>query len=213
MNSSIIPAVLEYGVRKTQVTIDRFRPLRSPIHLDVTDGSLFGQGKNLLPEDLRRLKLPARTTVHLMVRHPGTWLRACYAARIKQVVLHIEADVTPELLAEAQYYFRLIIAIAPGTPLSALAATSRFAEGYQVMTVRPGAQGRTFLGSQLRLVQNLRGRYPRSLIAVDGGVNPMTGRAARVAGADTLIVGSWLAKSRTPVKAYRELVSAVKTVS
>lgn len=213
MNNRIIPAVLEYGVRKTQTAVDRLRPLRSPIHLDVLDGSLFGHGKNLLPEDLRLLKLPPQTAVHLMVRHPGTWLRACYAARIKRVVLHVEADVTPALLAEARRYFRLIIAIAPGTPLGALALTSKFAEGYQVMTIRPGAQGRTFLGSQLRLIRNLRGRYPRSLITVDGAINPTTGLEALAAGADTLIVGSWLAKSRTPVRAYRQLVSAIETVS
>jgi len=188
--------------------IRRLRPIGAGLHLDVLDGSLFGLTKNLMPEDLGRLNLPPDTTVHIMVKRPGTWLRACAAARIRRVVVHVESDVSELLLREIRRTFQLVLAIAPGTPTDRLEAFLPYAEGLQIMTVRPGRQGRPFQPQQLEIVRKLRQRYPRRLIAVDGGMRTETIRLAIAAGANECVIGSAITNARAPSARFRQILSA-----
>lgn len=198
VRTKIIPAVLQYGRKQIQREIDRCHGLGDGLHLDIVDGTLYAPRPNLTPSDLRLLLLPRQTTVHLMVKNPALWIRACYAHRITRIAIHAESQISLAALREIQRLFRLLLVISPGTALASIKPKLDLAEGFLVMTVKPGAQGRNFLPSQLRMIRQLRQQHRRALIAADGGISEFTINDAVQAGANELIVGSALRYSRQP---------------
>jgi len=74
-----------------------------------------------------------------------------------------------------------------------------------VLTVNPGFYGSKYLKKPLEKIEEIRIVNPKIKIIVDGGMNPKTVKSAVKAGADIVVVGSYLAKSEDVGKAMEEL--------
>lgn len=68
-----------------------------------------------------------------------------------------------------------------------------------------GIQGMEFDSDALGKIKELREKFPETQVAVDIGVNDITGKKAIEAGANVLIVGSYIFKSENPIKTLEEL--------
>jgi len=75
----------------------------------------------------------------------------------------------------------------------------------QALTVVPGAQGRGFLADQLGKIDVLRELQPGLQVAVDGGINRGTMKAAAVRHPEYLAIGSALLEAEDPADEYRVL--------
>jgi ribulose-phosphate 3-epimerase len=80
------------------------------------------------------------------------------------------------------------------------------------MSINPGFGGQSFMTSQLRKIERLRGMIEASgrdiPLEVDGGVNPETARLCRDAGADALVAGTAVFKDG-PAR-YAENIRALR---
>ena len=204
----LIPSVLERSVVHAQCRIDRLRPLCPLLHLDLMDGR-FVKNRSVGIGDIAKLKLPKRTTAHLMVEHPIHWAEACGAVGIIELVLHVESELSPSTVHLFTHHFTVHLAINPGTPLSRLAPYARVVNGYHVMTVRPGKQGKAFIPSQLTVLRRLRTLHPKTRLGVDGSMNETTVPLALAAGANDIILGSVLKQAPDPQATFNSLRSLV----
>jgi len=79
-----------------------------------------------------------------------------------------------------------------------------------VMTVEPGFSGQKFMESCMDKVKELRRLRPELDIQVDGGVNDETAAIAAKAGANVLVVSSFIFKSEDKVKAINSILDSIK---
>lgn len=188
------------------------------LHLDIMDGHFvpnisFGPG---LVESIRK-KTDLIFDVHLMISDPARYIDAFIKAGADIITFHYEACRTPNLLLD---YLRrrevgAAIAISPRTPVEVIFPYLDRVRMVLVMTVEPGFGGQKMMPACLDKVRTLR-RYAikngLSLdIEVDGGLNAENIGAATAAGANIIVAGSAIFKSkktRTVVHRMREAAAA-----
>ena len=174
------------------------------IHVDIMDG-LFVANKtwdaSFLASFSKKTKLVK--DVHIMVVEPWKWIVRLAKAGADIITFHLEAckdeqDVTRTIDLIHKCGKKAGIAISPNTTSHALFPFIHKLEQILIMTVVPGKGGQSFLPSALAKVREIRDEIDeftigeKPLIEVDGGINRLTGRLAREAGADILVAGSYL---------------------
>lgn len=175
------------------------------IHFDVMDGRFVPNlsfGPQVLAAVRRATRLPIN--VHLMVEGPERQIEAFRAAGADHLLVQCEPASTTHLHALLGRIRDLGakpgVVLDPATPPSAVDYVLHLCEVVLVMTVNPGAGGQAFLPEMLPKIRTLRRRLDRrglkALIEVDGGVDAGHAPAAVAAGADVVVAGSAIFRSK-----------------
>ena len=90
------------------------------------------------------------------------------------------------------------IALKPKTPASAVFDFVKDVDLILVMTVEPGFGGQKFMADMMPKVKELRTKYPDLDIEVDGGIGPDNIDTCAEAGANWIVAGSSVFKSKNP---------------
>jgi len=198
MSVLIAPSVLSFDLSDCQRDVAALAGQGADwIHLDVMDGRFvppisFGDA---FAKSLRSVsELPFE--VHLMTEAPETQFAAFMAAGCTRVIFHAEA--TPQAHRLCQWLrsegVQAGVALNPGTPVQVLAPLRDVLDLALIMTVNPGWGGQVLIESCLEKVREVRAMAPDLVIEVDGGIDAVTASRAVAAGANVLVVGSYLAK-------------------
>jgi len=182
------------------------------LHVDVMDGNFvpnisFGPG---LVKTLRPLtRLPF--DVHLMCARPEILLEPFAQSGADWITVHIELgdQVTPLLWKIRSLGKKVGLAINPPTPATAVEPLLKYIDLLLVMTVNPGFGGQIFIKESYNKIIELRkmidnGRY-NVLIEVDGGIDTTNAIDLVEAGANVLVAGSSVFKSKDPAKTISRL--------
>ncbi len=166
-------------------------------HVDVMDGQFvppitFGV---IAVKAIRPLtKLPI--DVHFMVQAPERYLEEYAEAGADILTVHVESTIHLNRTLDA---IRLLgrragAAINPATPLSALEESLHQLDLINLLSVNPGYSGQQFIQASIGKIARLRGMLDRdgyrTILEVDGGVNPDTASQVVGAGAEWVVAGS-----------------------
>lgn len=165
----------------------------SVLHLDVMDGHFVPNltyGMPIIAACRRLTEIPL--DVHVMISDPEKYAEAFAEAGADLLTFHVEAVSDPQRVIEKIKSFGIGagIALNPKTPLGAVEQYVGNCDLALVMSVAAGFGGQDFDPVALDKLRDLRSRYPRLLLEVDGGVNADTIGACREAGGDLFVVGS-----------------------
>jgi len=148
---------------------------------------------------------------HLMCVAPETLFSDYAAAGADSITFHVEATSTvlAAIVKLRELGCAVGLSLKPATPVAVIEPYLDFLDLVLVMSVEPGKGGQKFLPSALdkiTLLTALRqaGGY-RYLIQVDGGINAETAALVQTAGADVVVVGSYLFNRKDREQAIREL--------
>ena len=169
------------------------------IHFDVMDGVFVPNISIGIPV----LKSVRQFTdmfldVHLMIDKPVRYAEAFCKAGADLVMFHVEAD-SYQNISEAIDIVKangrkVGLSLKPKTPAAVLHPFIDRLDMVLVMTVEPGFGGQRFMHDQLPKIAELRKEIDRRgldcELEVDGGVDPVTARLVKDAGADVLVAGS-----------------------
>ena len=169
------------------------------IHFDVMDGEFVPNISIGIPvlKSLRKIT-DMFIDVHLMITTPLRFAKAFCDAGADLVVFHVEADSYQNIsdaidVVKAQGK-KVGLAVKPRTPAAVLYPFIERLDLVLVMTVEPGFGGQSFMPDQLPKIKELRHEIERRgldcELEVDGGVDPVTARLVKDAGADVLVAGS-----------------------
>ena len=181
------------------------------LHYDVMDGHFvenlsFGHG--ILKQICSRTELPVH--VHLMVSNPLNLLEKYCVDGVGTVTVHCEAEGASEALKKTRSLgFEAGIAIKPKTDFSLLEGLE-FDE-VTVMSVEPGRGGQSFIKNSAARVFEASQLGKRVLI--DGGITLQTGKECVEAGANALVVGSYLFKKLKWTNEDKKLVDSFKALA
>ena len=184
------------------------------LHLDVMDGHFvpnisFGPGLISCIRPHTNLYFD----VHLMISDPLRYADSFIKAGADIITFHYESveDPMATLLAIKAKEIPCGIAISPKTPAEALFPFVGVADMLVVMTVEPGFGGQSLIPECLDKARAVR-RYAKSKgvdinLEVDGGIGEDNASYCTEAGANILVAGSALFKTKRPrsvMQAMRE---------
>jgi len=181
------------------------------IHLDVMDGHFvpnLSYGTPVAAAVRRAVGIPVHT--HLMVREPEKMI-AWFLPYSDMLVFHVEAaghtDSCFKMIRDAGKLAG--ICLNPDTPVTMLEPYVGECDEVLVMSVFPGRGGQQFMPASLERIRSLRallsGHGSRALVSVDGGVNTENCRDIAGAGADIVVAGSAIFRSRDYAATIRAL--------
>lgn len=213
---NVIPAILTDSFLTFQEQLDKAKESSqvNTIQVDVIDG-MFADEITLTPMDLSVADFePLKVDFHLMTEEPMDFVFECAGLReylpIRYIVGQIERmthqlDFVEEVLRNG---WKPALAIDIFTPLESIdEEVWPQLRSVLIMSVEAGAQNQIFNKLALEKVRALRQKFPqeeRMNIMVDGGIKTLNAREILASGANELIVGSEIWKSRDPVDKIEE---------
>lgn len=206
--SLISPSILAADFANLQRDVDMLnRSVADFIHVDIMDGVFVPNISFGIPvcEAVHR-HAHKPLDVHLMIVEPDRYLKDFRKAGAHIITVHYEA--CPHLHRTVQHIKELGalpgVALNPHTPVELLTDILGDISLVLIMSVNPGFGGQTFIENTYRKVQKLaKMRHETGtdfLIEIDGGVNDENAHALMEAGADILVAGSFVFKSKDPVQ-------------
>lgn len=187
----------------------------SILHVDVMDGRFVPNitiGLPVVKAISRATRLPI--DAHLMIVEPGQYAELFVKAGAQMVSIHIEADPHAHrtLSAIRAAGAKAGIAINPGTSLSAIEESLKFADYALLMSVNPGFGGQKFIPESLDKLRRLRRmideRGLKTRLEIDGGIDADNIAEVAAAGAEIIVSGSAIFGADDPGVALRQLREA-----
>ena len=175
------------------------------LHLDVMDGRFVPNISFGLPVIAQiRTATTKPCDVHLMIEEPERYAEAFKEAGANRLTVHLEACI--HLHRNIQQIKSLGmaagVALNPHSPVELLSDVLQDVDTVLIMSVNPGFGGQEFIPHTYQKIRNLRrmihDRGLKTLIEIDGGVNLENASNIIKAGADVLVAGSCVFKSKDP---------------
>ena len=176
-------------------------------HLDVMDGVFVPNitfGSPVLDIFKNYAKKPL--DIHLMIVNPENYIDKFSSYNPDTITFHIEAvkDISAILNKIKNLNIKAGLAINPDTPIKDLEPYLNEIDMVCLMGVFPGFSGQKFINktnSRLRDLKNLiESKKSKALIQIDGGVDLSNVKELSRLGADILVSGSCIFKSKNPSK-------------
>lgn len=196
----IAPSILSADFAKLGAEIEDIKAGGADyVHFDVMDGEFVPNISIGVPvlKSIRKVT-DMFLDVHLMIDRPVRYAEVFCKSGADLVMFHVESD-TPENIEKAIEIVKsngkkVGLSVKPKTPASALYPFIDELDMVLVMTVEPGFGGQSFMHDQLPKIKEFRDEIDRRglecELEVDGGVDPVTAKLVKEAGANVLVAGS-----------------------
>ena len=186
------------------------------IHVDIMDGVFVPNisfGLPVMEAIGRHAKKPL--DVHLMIVRPENYVEAFARAGAGMISVHLEA--CPHLHRNIEQLKMLKVgagvAINPHSNVSLLEEVLPDLDFVCVMSVNPGFGGQSFIEATYKKIAKLKELIVKTgspaKIEIDGGVTDKNALQLMEAGADILVAGSFVFKSKDPVNTIKKLKNVV----
>jgi ribulose-phosphate 3-epimerase len=184
------------------------------IHCDIMDGH-FVDNISFGPDVVRHVRKATRLPldVHLMIEHADHYVMRFVEAGANSITVHVEPEARHEVLKTLKQIrdagCRAGLTLNPETRFELVEPFFGNVDILLVMTVHPGFGGQTFRADQMEKVRRAvawnQSREHKIDIEVDGGITPTTARISVENGANVLVAGTSIFRSKNYAKAIREL--------
>jgi len=216
MSKLIAPSILAADFNRLGEEIEMINQSDADyIHFDVMDGVFVPNISFGIPVIEHVNKIANKPLdVHLMIIEADKYIESFVKAGASIITVHVEVCMhlhrTIQLIKSTGA--KACVCLNPHTPVSVLEEIISDLDMVLLMSVNPGFGGQAFIENTYSKVKKLKElidqKNPDCLIEVDGGVNYDTGKKLFEAGADVLVAGSFVFKSKNP----SETISKLKLV-
>lgn len=173
------------------------------IHFDVMDGK-FVENKTFAYEVVNEVNnyCSLFKDVHLMTYAPNEYLKEYKRSGTNQITFHYESVDKKEILNIINEIksldMKVGMSIKPNTNIEEIDEYLKYLDLVLVMSVEPGKGGQKFMSESLDKIKYLKNKQKDNhyLISVDGGINNETSKLVKEAGADIIVVGTYLTKEK-----------------
>ncbi len=210
MERIISPSILSADFGKLAEDVKRVTDAGAKyVHIDVMDGH-FVPNLSMGPcviKSLRKLS-DAFFDVHLMIENPDKYIQSFADSGADLINFHYEASENPENTIKLikDLGKKVGITIKPDTPLDKILPFAEMVDMVLIMTVHPGFGGQTLIYECLDKIKELRQKYPKLDIEIDGGVNLENIKTVVESGANIIVAGNAVFRAKAPETVIKEML-------
>ena len=212
----IAPSLLAADFANLSQDIERIRIAGANyLHLDVMDG-VFVPNISFGPPVIESIRKKTKLffDVHLMIKNPQRYIENFIRAGADSITIHLESTTRPRDAIQKikDHDMKAGIAISPATPYESVLPYLDMVDMVLVMTVEPGFGGQEMIPATIDKVRAIR-KYANEHgidvdIEVDGGITAENVHLAIEAGANVIVAGSAIFRSKTPSKVIAKMREA-----
>lgn len=215
LKKEIIPVINVKTKQKFEERLKILKDFKGTFQIDIADGVFTGFKNWSSAEDLKTIKhIRNKFELHLMIQNVEKQLPLWLETKPKRIIVHLEALHNFEDIYKTikNNKVELALALNPDTPISFLENYIKYLNFVVLLGVDPGPSGQKFRYFVLDKIKDLREKYPKINIELDGGVNEEIAKEAIRAGANILAIGSAIFETENPkekIKEFEELLNKI----
>ena len=213
MSHIIAPSILASDFGNLQSEVEMVNQSQAQwFHIDIMDGVFVPNISFGFPV-LKKIQKHATKPldVHLMIVNPDQYIKTFKEVGADILTVHFEACIHLHRTIQAikAAGMKAGVALNPHTPVHLLEDVIAEIDLVCIMSVNPGFGGQSFIENTYAKVTQLKDLIQRkgasTKIEIDGGVTIHNAKKLIDAGADVLVAGSFIFKSKNPTETIREL--------
>jgi ribulose-phosphate 3-epimerase len=181
------------------------------LHLDVMDGVFVPNISLGFPMIKQLTQIVTKPLdVHLMIVEPQKFIPFFQELGVRSLGVHYEActHLHRVVMNIKEAGMKACVVLNPHTPVESLTDILEEIDMVLIMSVNPGFGGQKFIPRSIDKVRRLKELIVsmglKTLIEVDGGINPERGKRMLEAGADVLVAGNSIFNADNPLEMIRK---------